>query len=118
VKDFDGPDPGRWTEPVAVLKFDTYPADCELALRYLVPNFVAKPPLKTLTVRVNGDTVGTATVEKDGDQFVRFRVKASQITRQGFTMVELSVDKPYKDAGGNEYGVVLNEAGFEYPVGR
>ncbi len=45
---------------------------------------------------------------------VSFPVPATQITLNGFTIVDMDVTNPWKDAAGVEYGVVLLSAGFEY----
>ncbi|MEQ1949563.1 MAG: hypothetical protein ABL995_20395 [Bryobacteraceae bacterium] len=114
VKDFDGPDEGRWTEPKATLKFDLYPADTTLAVRYWVAPFVAEGPEKTLTVRVNGNAVGATSLSESGEKEIRLPVKAAQISALGFTLVDLEVDHPYKDPGGEEFGIILFQVGFEY----
>ena len=113
IKDFESPDEGRWTEPTATLKFQVYPADGELALRYWIVDEVAAPPAKTLTVRVNGHTVGVVPLTR-GENKLSFPVKASELSRTGFTLVELSVDQPYVDPQGTRFGVVLMNAGFEF----
>ena len=45
---------------------------------------------------------------------ITFPVPAAQITLNGFTIVDMDVANPWKDATGMEYGVVLLSAGFEY----
>jgi hypothetical protein len=41
-------------------------------------------------------------------------VPPEAITRNGFTLVEMNVENPYRDAGGTAFGVVLLRAGFRY----
>jgi hypothetical protein len=45
---------------------------------------------------------------------IRLPVPASQITLNGFTIVEMDITNAWKDAAGIHYGVVLLNAGFEY----
>jgi hypothetical protein len=96
VKDFEGDDAGRWTSPHAVLKFDLYPADSTFSLKFWVPDVVAAPPLRTLSIRVNGAPIGSLALNK-----------------VGYTLVNLDVDKPYTQDG-EQFGVVLLQCGFEY----
>ena len=114
VMDSDSPDPSRWTTPQARLKFDLYPAAAVFRAKFWVPDFVAKTAVRTMTVSVNGKSVGALPLSHDGMNEIGFAVPASQITLNGFTMVDLDVSNPWKDAGGIEYGVVLLSAGFEY----
>jgi hypothetical protein len=114
VMDSDSPDPSRWTTPRAQLKFDLYPAAAVFHARFWVPDFVAKTATRTMAVSVNGKPVGSQPLSHDGMNEIRFPVPASRITLNGFTIVEVDVTNPWKDAAGVEYGVVLLSAGFEY----
>jgi hypothetical protein len=112
--DSDSPDPSRWTTPHAKLKFDLYPAAAVFHAKFWVPDFVAKTGGRTLTVSVNGKPTGSLPLSLDGMNEVSFPVPAVQITLNGFTIVDMDVTNPWKDAAGVEYGVVLLSAGFEY----
>ena len=116
VMEGDFNNPTRWTTPHAKLKFDLYPAPALFTAKFWVPDFVAKPVGRTLSVLVNGHEVGSVVLSKDGMNEIRFPVAAGLITANGFTLVELYVQNPYKDAGGLEFGVVLLRAGFEWPA--
>ena len=48
VMDSDSPDPSRWTEPRAKLKFDLYPAPAVFHAKFWVPDFVAKTASRTI----------------------------------------------------------------------
>ncbi|MEQ1885124.1 MAG: hypothetical protein ABL967_08685 [Bryobacteraceae bacterium] len=114
VKDYDGPEEGRWTEPKAILKFDVYPVASLLTVRYWVAPLVAEGVAKTLTIRVNGNVVGSAPLSEAGDMILHLPVKASQISATGFTLVSFDVDHPYKDASGEEFGIILFDVGFDH----
>ena len=114
VMDSDSPDPTRWTGPHAKLKFDLYPAPADFRAKFWVPDFVAKTAARKMTISVNGRAVGSLLLTKDGMNEISFSVPASQITLNGFTIVDMDVSDPWKDAAGIEYGVVLLSAGFEY----
>jgi hypothetical protein len=114
VMDYEGFDTGRWTEPDAKLKFETAPADYQFSADFYVPEYVAAPPAKTLSVIVNGTQIGSASLSEKDDRHVSFPVKASLISPKGFTIVELKVDNPYIGMDGTRFGVVLKRAGFEY----
>jgi hypothetical protein len=119
IKDYEGADAGRWTAPHAVLKFELYPADAALALKFWVPDFVAAPPLKTLSITINGAKIGSMPLTKDGTNDVRFPVPAADMTAldaqkpHNFTLVTLDIDRPYTK-NGEQFGVILMEAGFDY----
>jgi hypothetical protein len=112
--DGDSPDPTRWTEPHAKLKFDLYPAPAVFHAKFWVPDFVAKTAARTMTISVNGNPVGSLPLSQDGMNQITFSVPASDITLNGFTIVDMGVTNAWKDAAGIEYGVVLLSAGFEY----
>jgi hypothetical protein len=116
--DGDNPNPGRWTEPRAKLKFDVYPAPATFSLHFWAPDFVTKTAARTLTVSVNGKQIGSVPLAKDGMNDVAFPVTPDLIARNGFTLVDLDVSNPWKDSGGIEYGVVLLKAGFDYAAVR
>jgi hypothetical protein len=113
VLDGEMGNPGRWTKDKATLKFDLYPADSVFSLRY----FVADPVVaqkETLTISINGNPAGVISLDTAGLKDSTFAVPAKWITRNGFTLVDLTVSNPFRDAGGNLLGVVLSSAGFEY----
>ena len=104
---------GWWTDRSAKLKFDLYPADSRLALRFWVPDYVAKGERRILSVAVDGEAAGSVALDHVGENNVEFSVPARAIDPAGYTLLELSVDHPYRKDG-LEYGVVLLRAGFEY----
>ena len=114
VQDSDNPDPSRWTDPSSKYRFDIYPAAAEFHAKFWVPDFVSKTGVRNLEVLVNGHAVGLAPLNHDGMDEIRFPVPASAISRNGFTVVELKVDNPWKDAAGNAFGVIIVNAGFDY----
>ena len=105
--------PGRWTREKAILKFDVYPADSRLTLHYFVADQTAAEKA-TLSVAVNGNPVGTAALDKTGMKDVTFPVASKWISKAGYTLVELSVDKPIRDGANQPLGVVLGGADFDY----
>jgi len=107
---------GWWTTRSAKLKFDVYPADSTLTLKFFVPHSVAAGKTRNLSVTVDGDAVGTVALTHEGMNEVRFAVPARSINGSGFTILVLDVDDPYRE-GEQEYGVVLVRAGFEYVRG-
>jgi hypothetical protein len=107
---------GWWTMRSAKLKFDVYPADSTLALKFFVPHMAATGKTGTarnLSVLVDGDTVGTVALTHEGTNDLRFPVPARAINASGFTILELRVDDPYTGSD-QEFGVVLVRAGFDY----
>jgi hypothetical protein len=104
---------GWWTTRSAKLKFDVFPADSFLTLKFFVPHTIASGNTRTLTAIVDGDIVGTAALTHEAMNEVRFPVPARSINGSGFTILQLDVDDPYRD-GDQEYGVVLVQAGFDY----
>ncbi|HVW08470.1 MAG TPA: hypothetical protein VHC90_07810 [Bryobacteraceae bacterium] len=104
------PGDGWWTTKSASLKFQPVPAGSALSMTWWVPEFVAAAP-RTLTVMVGGVRVGSALLNRRGENKGEFSVPAGTQTDSGFTIVRLDVDHPYtKD--GQEYGVVLLRAAF------
>lgn len=117
VSGIQGGDPAnssRWTSPEAKLKFDVYPAPAVLSMKFWVPDFVAKAATRTLHVKVDGIAVADYPLNKDGMNEPEFSVPASAISAEGFTVVELNVENPWKDTDGTPLGVVLMRAGFRY----
>jgi hypothetical protein len=114
VMDGDGSEPSRWITPRAKFKYDLYPANAVFSMKFWVPDFVAKTASRALTVTVNDEPIGTIPLSRDGMNEVRLPVPAKQITLNGFTIVGMDVDKPWRDKEGTEFGVVLLRAGFEY----
>jgi hypothetical protein len=109
VMDGDGPGAGRWTEPRAKLKFEVYPASASFTAKFWVPDFVARPTGRKLSILVNGKQAGSVALTKDGMNEIAFPVPRDWITPSGYTIVEMNVDNPYK-----QFGVVLLKAGFTY----
>jgi hypothetical protein len=114
VMDGDGAEPSRWLTPHAKFKYDLYPADAVFSMKFWVPDFVAKTGTRALTIAVNDAPIGVIPLSRDGMNEVSLRVPASQVTLNGFTIVGMDVDKPWRDKDGVEYGVVLLRAGFQY----
>ena len=108
---------GWWTERSGKLKFDVYPADSVLSLQFRVPDFVAAGQAGNLSAVVNGETVGSVPLIHDGVNNAAFPVPARVIGDSGFTVLELNVDKPYIK-NGQEFGVLIVQAGFDYVPGR
>ena len=104
---------GSWTTRASKLKFDLYPADTRLTLKFWLPDYVAAGEKRTLSLVVGGETMGTASLSQQGENNISFPVPARAINPSGFTILELNVDRPYKKDG-QEYGVVLLQAGFDY----
>jgi hypothetical protein len=101
-----------WTTRATRLKFDLYPADSRLRVRFWVPDYVANAD-RRLAISVDEEYVGTVPLTKAGENDVEFAVPARAIDASGFTVLKMDVDNPYtKD--GQEYGVVLMSAGFDY----
>ncbi len=113
LKDGDAGE-GRWTMPRAVLKFDLYPAPATFTAKWWVPDFVAKPVVRNMAIVIGGQPAGVVPLTHSGMNEISFPVSAAQISLNGFTLVELNVDKPYRNAEGEEFGVVLMRAGFAY----
>jgi hypothetical protein len=107
---------GWWTMRSAKLKFDVYPADSILMLKFYVSHAVAAGKTRNLSVIVDGVAVGTVALAHEGMNDLRFPVPARLINNAGFTILELDVDDPYTE-GSQEYGVVVMRAGFEYTGG-
>ncbi len=114
VNDGDPKDSGRWTQPHATLKFDVYPAPAIFSTKFWAPDFMTKSGVRTLDVLVNGNQIGSLRLSKDGLNEVSFPVAADAISPTGYTMVELNVDNPWKEPSGEQLGVILMEAGFQY----
>ena len=114
VMDGDPNNPSRWTTPHATLKFDLYPAPAIFSAKFWVPDFVAKSGVRTLHILVDGKPVADYPLNHDGMNEPSFEVPAADIAKSGFTVVEMNVENPYKDPGGNEFGVVLLRAGFTW----
>jgi hypothetical protein len=104
---------GWWTTRSARLKFDVYPAESILTLKFFVPHGVATGKARNLSVMVGGDAVGGSALTREGWNEVHFAVPARSINASGFTILELDVDDPYRE-GDQEYGIVLEQAGFDY----
>ncbi len=107
---------GYWTTRSATLKFDIYPADSRLKLKFWLPDDEVTGLGRNLSAFVDGEVVGTAALIHSGENNADFAVPAHAINASGFTILELNVNKPYRKDN-QEYGVVLSEAGFDY-VGK
>jgi hypothetical protein len=114
VMDGDSSEAGLWTTPRAKLKFDLYPAPAVFSAKFWVPDFVAKGATRTMHIMVNGKPVGDYPLNRDGMNEMSLPVSGDLITYAGFTIVDLNVENPYRDAGGTAFGVVLLRAGFTY----
>ena len=108
---------GYWTARSARLKFDLYPADATLTLKFWLPNFVATGEQRNLSVIVGGETIGNVALSHAGENTAELHAPARLINPSGFTILEMNVDRPYvKD--GQEFGVVLLLADFKYAEKR
>jgi hypothetical protein len=114
VMDGEGNDPSRWTTPQAKLKFDLYPAPASFSAKFWVPDFVAKTASRTLHILIDGKPLADYPLNHDGMNEPSFKVPPELITRNGYTIVDLNVENPYKDPAGTAFGVVLLRAGFVY----
>jgi hypothetical protein len=114
VRDYDGPDPGRWTEPDAKFKFDVYPASSVYVAKFWISDAIANTRKSLMSISVNGNQIGTILLSHQGMNEVNFPVAADQISRKGISVVEMKVQNPWRDRDGMEYGVILLSAGFEY----
>jgi hypothetical protein len=79
-------------------------------VKFWLPEVVAAPPLKTLSILVNGTEIGSVPLTRAGMNEIALPVAARLISERGFTIVDLNVDRPYQQ----KFGVVLASAGFEY----
>ena len=121
ILDSGGSPAGCWTRQKAQLKFDVYPADSILSVRYYVTD-EAIAPGNALQVAVNGHPAGSAPMVEKGMHQATFRVPASWIINagsgtSGYTLVDLAVDHPIPDGGGGLLGVVLSTVDFDYAQG-
>ena len=114
VMDDDGSEPSRWITPHAKFKYDLYRTDVVYTAKFWVPDFIAKSAARALTISVNDAPISVIPLSRDGMNEIRVPVPANQITLNGFTIVAMDVDKPWRDKDGMQYGVVLLRAGFEY----
>ncbi|HEY7339225.1 MAG TPA: hypothetical protein VH639_30330 [Bryobacteraceae bacterium] len=105
--------PSRWTTRHAALKFDVHPANSVFSAKFWIPEFVAAPPLRTLSILVDGEAIGSVPLSRTGMNDVSFPAPAHLLRAGQFTLVDLVVDHPYKQDG-QEFGVVLLTAGFHY----
>jgi len=105
--------PGRrgdawWTNRSAKLKFDVYPADSRLTLKFWLPDSVAAVSGGNLSAIVDGAIVGSIALTHPDVNNVTFPVPAGAINASGFTILELNVDRA------DTAGVALLRAGFDY----
>ena len=105
--------PGRWTNEKATLKFDIYPADARLTIRYFVADAIVGQH-ETLIVAVNGNEAGKVTLDSAGLKESSFAIPSRWISLASYTLVDLSVSNPYRDVTGQLLGVVLTSADFDY----
>jgi hypothetical protein len=113
VVDGESDNGGRWTNEKATLKFDIYPADAKLTIRYFVADVIVAQH-ETLTVSVNGNEAGKVALDSPGSKESSFAIPARWISRYGYTLVDLTVSNPYRDVTGQLLGVVLTSADFDY----
>jgi hypothetical protein len=114
VMDDDGSEPSRWITPHAKFKYDLYQTDVVYTAKFWVPDFIAKSAARALTISVNNAPITVIPLARDGMNEIHIPVPAKQITLNGYTIVTIDIDKPWRDKDGMEYGVVLLRAGFEY----
>lgn len=96
---------GWWTTRSAVLKFDVYPAETVLSLKFWVPADEATGSA-SLSVAVNGHTLGSVPLSHADMNTLILHVPASAISQSGCSLLEMNVDNPR--------GVALFQAGFDY----
>jgi hypothetical protein len=106
---------GWWTMRSARLKFDLYPADSKLTLKFRVSGDEVAGAQRKLSVIVDGETLGAIPLTNAGESTVSFPVPARDINPSGFTILELDIDRPYA-RDGQEYGVALLRAAFDYAL--
>jgi hypothetical protein len=83
-----------------------------------VPEVVAQPTGRTLSILVGGKQIGNVSLNKAGTNEVAFRVPQDSISENGYTLVDFDVANPYRGIDGVEYGIVLVRAGFRYATAR
>ncbi len=114
LTDGDTSNPSRWTDPSSRYRFDLYPAPADFHAKFWVPDFVAKTGVRTLEVLVNGHQVGLLPLTQEGMHEIRLPVPASAISPSGFTVLDLNVQNPWKDPSGKAFGIIIQNAGFDY----
>jgi len=114
VKDEENPEPSRWTDSHAKLKFRVVAQPTQFSIRYFVADVVANPPTRVLSILVNGKLIAERPLTTVGMRDETYPIPAGIIDENDYTIVDLSVINPYKDRDGTEYGVVLLRAGFTY----
>lgn len=114
LSDGDTSNPSRWTDPSSRYRFDLYPAPADFHAKFWVPDFVAKTGVRTLEVLVNGHQVGLLPLTQEGMHEIRLPVPASAISPSGFTVLDLNVQNPWKDPSGKAFGIIIQNAGFDY----
>lgn len=112
LKDEDSAEPSRWLASTAQFKFRPAAGSRFFTIKFWVPDFVAKPQSRTLMILVNGTQIGSVRLTKEGTNQDTFAIPATLLRKEGFTLVDINVSNPYKDAEGNDYGVILFRMGF------
>lgn len=114
LKDVGGNQPSRWTDPAAEFKFRLKAKPSEFTVKFWVPEVVAAPPVRTLSVVMNGEELGRLPLNRSGMHEVRLTVPDKAVVAGAdYTLVDMKVDKPYQDSNGVRYGVVLLTASFD-----
>jgi hypothetical protein len=112
LKDEGGDQPSRWTDPHARFKFKLDSTPKVFTATFWVPEIVALPSGRTLSILLNGRELETLPLDKPGMNEVSLPVPPNAVQGSGYTFVEMNVANPYTDANRVEYGVVLLRAGF------
>ncbi len=118
LQDDPGNQPWRWTSPQAKFKFRPGAGPAVFTAKFWVPDFLAKPPDRTLTILLNGKTMWSSALARPGMNEVSFPVPQDLIHPDGYTFIDMNVANPYRDTNGVQYGVVLLRAGFKELPGR
>jgi hypothetical protein len=112
LKDVESDQPARWTDPRARFKFKLHEAPTIFTAKFWVPEVVALPSGRNLSILLNDRELGAVSLDKPGMNEVRYSVPPNIVRENEYTFVEMNVTNPYVDADHVEYGVVLLRAGF------
>jgi hypothetical protein len=113
LKDVESDQPTRWTDPHARFKFKLDSIPKVFTAKFWLPEVVAAPTGRTVSILLNGRELETLPLDKPGMNEVSLPVPPSIIQVNGYTFVEMNVANPYTDADHVQYGVLLLRAGFK-----
>ena len=112
LKDVESDQPTRWTDPHARFKFKLNSVPKVFTAKFWLPDIVAAPTGRTLSVILNGRDLETLPLDKPGMNEVSLPIPPGAIQLQSYTFVEMNVANPYTDSDRVQYGVLLLRAGF------